>query len=198
MPLAMLPTINASLNATSAILLLAGFCCIRLGHWRAHAGCMMSACVVSLAFLASYLYYHAHVGSVRFLGTGAARPLYFAVLISHTILAVVIVPLVIRTLILALRRRVAEHRAMARWTFPLWLYVAVTGVLVYWMLYHMPAAEACPACKDMLVDPEQLTQRLGMAKGFAWSIGLLIGMPTLLVSTLTVRLIRAHRHRREA
>ena len=197
MPLTMFPALNASLNAASAVLLLAGFGCIRAGRWRAHAGCMVSACVVSLAFLASYLCYHAQVGSVRFPGTGAIRPLYFTVLISHTILAVVIVPMVIRTLWLALRRRLVEHRALARWTFPLWLYVSVTGVLVYWMLYRMPVAEACPACKDMLVDPEQLAQRLGMAKGFAWSIGLLIGMPALLVGALTVRLIRAHRHRRQ-
>jgi len=133
-----LPALNATLNATSALLLLAGYRCIRAGRIAAHTGFMLGACGVSSLFLASYLYYHLHVGSVRFAGTGWIRPVYFALLISHTVLAVVIVPLILRTLVLAARQRLAEHRAIARWTLPLWLYVSVTGVAVYWTLYHSP------------------------------------------------------------
>ncbi len=133
-----LPTLNAILNATSAVLLIAGFVCIRTKRIDAHRRFMVGACVVSLIFLCSYLFYHANVGSVHFLGTGWVRPVYFSILISHTILAVVIVPLVIRTLFLASRRRFPAHRALARWTLPLWLYVSVTGVVVYWMLYRVP------------------------------------------------------------
>jgi uncharacterized membrane protein YozB (DUF420 family) len=133
-----LPALNALLNATSAVLLMAGFLSIRAGKVSAHAGCMIGACVVSALFLGSYLVYHARVGSVPFLGAGWVRPVYFSVLISHTILAVVIVPLVLRALFLAGHKRFAEHVALARWTLPLWLYVSVTGVVVYWMLYRMP------------------------------------------------------------
>ena len=97
---------------------------------------MAAACAVSLVFLVSYLLYHARVGSVRFTGTGWTRPVYFTILISHTVLAVVIVPLVLRTVLLAWRERFAAHRGLARWTLPLWLYVSVTGVAVYGMLYH--------------------------------------------------------------
>jgi len=138
MSLSDLPALNATLNATSALLLLAGYQCIRAGRIAAHTGFMLGACGVSGLFLASYLYYHLHVGSVRFAGTGWIRPVYFALLISHTVLAVVIVPLILRTLVLAARQRLAEHRAIARWTLPLWLYVSVTGVAVYWTLYHSP------------------------------------------------------------
>ncbi len=138
MNLTALPTLNATLNATCAVLLIAGYVCIRTHRMAAHAGFMVSAFVVSVLFLISYLTYHAQVGSVHFLGTGWIRPVYFSILISHTILAVVIVPLVLRTLFLASRRRFTEHRAIARWTLPLWLYVSVTGVVVYWMLYHLP------------------------------------------------------------
>lgn len=130
------PALNASLNATSALLLLLGFASIRRGRRSAHAAFMCVAFVVSLAFFVSYLAYHARVGSVRFTGAGWARPVYFTILISHTILAVAIVPLVARTLFLASRKRFEAHRALARWTFPLWLYVSVTGVIVYVMLYH--------------------------------------------------------------
>lgn len=133
-----LPLLNAQLNATSAILLLAGFLCIRANKITAHAGFMLSAFVASTLFLASYLIYHAQVGSVRFLGTGWVRPVYFSLLIPHTVLAITIVPLVLRTIFLAARKRFSEHRAIARWTFPLWLYVGVSGLLVYWMLYCMP------------------------------------------------------------
>ena len=133
-----LPALNATLNAVSAALLLAGYLSIRARKIGAHLGCMIGACVISLIFLTSYVIYHLQVGSVHFLGTGWIRPVYFSILISHTILAVVIVPLVIRTLLLALRRRFETHRLLARWTFPIWLYVSVTGVIVYWMLYQSP------------------------------------------------------------
>lgn len=131
------PALNASLNALSALLLAAGYLCIRARRITAHACCMVAACATSLLFLASYLAYHAQVGSVRFQGTGAVRRVYFTILISHTILAVVIVPLAARVLTFARRRRFAEHRALARRTLPLWLYVSVSGVAVYWMLYQM-------------------------------------------------------------
>ncbi len=137
MSLSVLPTLNAFLNATSAGLIVAGLICIRAKQTGAHTACMLGACAVSALFLASYLYYHAQVGSVRFEQTGWIRPVYFSILISHTILAVVIVPLVIRTVWLAMRRRFAAHTALARWTAPLWLYVSVTGVVVYMMLYHL-------------------------------------------------------------
>ena len=133
-----LPTLNAILNATSAVLLVAGFICIRAGKILAHSLAMLGACAVSALFLAAYLYYHAQVGSVRFAGVGWMRPVYFTILISHTILAIAIVPLAARTLFLAGRRRFPQHVAIARWTLPLWLYVSVTGVVVYWMLYRLP------------------------------------------------------------
>ena len=136
MPMPVWPTVNASLNAASALCLMAGWGCIRAGRAAAHAACMVTAGLISCAFLISYVWYHAHVGSVQFTGTGWIRPVYFAVLISHTALAVAIVPLVIRTLWLAAHRRFDAHRAIARWTLPLWLYVSVTGVVVYGMLYH--------------------------------------------------------------
>ena len=131
------PALNASLNAASALLLVAGYCCIRAKRITAHACCMGAASTVSLLFFASYLAYHAQVGSVRFQGTGPVRPVYFTILLTHTMLAVVIVPLVVRVLLLAGRRRFAEHRVAARRTLPLWLYVSVSGVTVYWMLYQM-------------------------------------------------------------
>lgn len=131
------PALNAALNASSAVLLVAGFLCIRQRRVLAHQRLMWSAAGVSAVFLVSYLAYHARVGSVRFTGTGWIRPVYFAVLISHTVLAVVIVPLVLRTLWLGQRRQDARHAAIARWTLPLWLYVSVTGVVVYWMLYGL-------------------------------------------------------------
>ena len=137
MALSWWPALNAVLNATSAVLLVSGLWCIRAGRMLAHACCMLIACAVSAAFLVSYLFYHAQVGSVRFLGTCWIRPVYFTVLISHTTLALVIVPMILRTLHLAVRRRFDQHVALARWTLPLWLYVSVTGVVVYWMLYHM-------------------------------------------------------------
>jgi len=137
---AIFPAIDAVLNGTSAVLLLVGRAYIKRGRMAAHRAVMITALISSSLFLAFYLYYHAHVGSVRFQGQGWSRPVYFTVLISHTILAVVIVPMVIITLSRALRGRFDRHRAIARWTFPLWMYVSVTGVIVYVMLYHLFAA----------------------------------------------------------
>jgi putative membrane protein len=132
-----LPTLNALLNASSAVLLLLGYALIRGGRRRAHAVAMATALATSAAFLASYLYYHAHVGSVRFPGQGAARAAYLAILVSHAVLAVAILPLVFVTVSRAARRRFPEHRRIARLTLPLWAYVSVTGVVVYWMLYRI-------------------------------------------------------------
>ena len=132
-----LPTLNAVLNATSALLLLWGWRLIRGGGREAHRRVMIAALCSSSLFLASYLVYHAQVGSVRSQGQGAVRTLYFAILISHTILAVAIVPLVLVTVTRALRGRFDKHRRIARVTLPLWAYVSVTGVVVYWMLYRL-------------------------------------------------------------
>jgi uncharacterized membrane protein YozB (DUF420 family) len=137
---AIFPVINASLNGACTILLLVGRWFISQRRIAAHRLTMIAAVITSTLFLISYLYYHAHVGSVRFQGTGSSRPVYFTILISHVVLAAAIVPLVIITLTRALRERFDRHRAIARWTFPLWLYVSVTGVLVYFMLYHWFAA----------------------------------------------------------
>ena len=132
-----LPALNAVLNATSALLLVAGFRLIRRGRIDAHRRAMIAAVVSSSLFLASYLVYHAQVGSVRFQGRGAARVVYFTILISHTLLATAIVPLVLVTLVRALQARFDRHRRLARVTFPLWCYVSVTGVVIYWMLYRL-------------------------------------------------------------
>ena len=137
---AIYPVLDAALNGTSAALLLTGRWFIARKNIAAHRAMMISALVASSLFLASYLYYHAHVGSVHFQGTGWSRPLYFTILISHTILAASVLPLVIITLSRALRRRFPQHRAIARWTFPIWLYVSITGVIVYFMLYRWFAA----------------------------------------------------------
>jgi putative membrane protein len=131
------PKINATLNGSSAVLLVAGRALIARGKMAAHRVVMLIALGTSSLFLASYLYYHYHVGSVHFRGTGWTRPLYFTILISHTTLALVIVPMVIITLTRALRKQFDRHQAIARWTFPLWLYVSVTGVIVYLMLYQI-------------------------------------------------------------
>jgi uncharacterized membrane protein YozB (DUF420 family) len=137
---AMFPVIDASLNGTSAVLLLIGRGYIKRGRMAAHRAVMVAALASSSIFLACYLYYHWHVGSVHFQGQGWSRPVYFSILISHTILAAVIVPMIIITLSRALRERFDRHRAIARWTYPLWMYVSVTGVIVYFMLYHLFAA----------------------------------------------------------
>lgn len=132
-----LPALNAALNASSAGFLLAGFLLIRAGRRVAHRNCMLAALGTSTLFLISYLTYHAQVGSVRFAGKGPLRTVYFAVLLSHTVLAVVIVPLIFATLRRAWREDFPAHRRLARVTLPLWAYVSVTGVVVYWMLYRL-------------------------------------------------------------
>ena len=132
-----LPHLNAVLNATSGALLCAGYTFIRRRNVAAHRACMLAALAASVAFLVSYLIYHAHHGTTRFAGQGAVRPLYFFILTTHTILAVVIVPLVTITLRRALRADFTRHRRLARWTLPLWLYVSITGVIVYLMLYQL-------------------------------------------------------------
>ena len=134
----LVPAVNASLNALSGILLLSGFVQMKRGRIQAHKRLMIAACVTSLVFLASYITYHTLRGGVvtRFTGTGSIRTLYLSILISHTILAVTIVPLAILSVRNGLKMRVPQHRRVARWTFPLWMYVSVTGVLVYFFLYH--------------------------------------------------------------
>lgn len=132
-----LPHLNAALNATSFLLLVAAFYQIRRGNVRAHRRLMLSALAVSALFLVSYVAYHAQYGSVRFQGQGTVRAVYFVILVTHIILAAAIVPLVIVTVTRALRGDFAPHRRIARWTYPLWLYVSVTGVVVYVMLYHL-------------------------------------------------------------
>ncbi len=136
MDLTFLPHLNACLNATSGALLAAGYYFIRRGRVGAHMRCMVAAVVVSLFFLASYLTYHYNHGSTRFQGQGLIRPVYFSILLSHTVLAVVIVPLVIVTLRRAWRGDFGRHSRLARWTLPLWFYVSVTGVVVYLLLYQ--------------------------------------------------------------
>jgi uncharacterized membrane protein YozB (DUF420 family) len=132
-----LPHLNAILNSTSALLLLAGFRFIRLGRIQAHRNCQVTAVLTSTLFLISYLTYHYYHGATKFAGQGLVRPFYFTVLTTHTILAVVIVPLILITLYRAARGDFARHRRIARWTLPLWLYVSVTGVVVYLMLYQI-------------------------------------------------------------
>jgi len=131
------PALDATLNATSAVLLALGYLFIRKKRILAHKICMLSAFATSSIFLVCYLWYHAHHGVTRFLGQGAIRTVYFALLGSHTILAIVIVPLVLTTLYRAWRKRFDLHKRVARWTLPLWLYVSVTGVIVYWILYRL-------------------------------------------------------------
>jgi putative membrane protein len=132
-----LPHLNAVLNSTSAVLLIAGYSFIRNGRITAHRNCQVLALITSSLFLISYLTFHYFHGSTRFPGQGIVRPVYFIILISHTILAVVIVPLILVTLYRAVRMDFARHRRIARWTLPLWLYVSVTGVVVYLMLYQI-------------------------------------------------------------
>ena len=135
--LSYLPHLNACLNGTSAILLFSGWRFIKAHNVAAHRACQVSALIVSILFLASYLTYHYNHGTTRFQGTGLARPIYFTILTSHTILAIVIVPLVALTLYRALREDFVRHRRIARITLPLWLYVSITGVIVYLMLYQI-------------------------------------------------------------
>lgn len=130
------PSLNAALNGTSAMFLLAGRILIARKRIAAHRVCMLAAVVASGLFLACYLFFHYKAGNILFLGQGWVRPLYFTILISHVTLAMVIVPLAIVTLNRGLKARYAKHRAIARWTWPLWMYVSVTGVIVYFMLYQ--------------------------------------------------------------
>ncbi len=132
----MLPTLNAILNATSGIFLFAGYRFIRRKRIKQHKFCMLAAVTTSILFFISYLYYHYHAGSKPFTGQGPIRTIYFIILISHTILAVINVPFVIITLTRALKEKFDQHARIARWTFPLWMYVSITGVIVYLMLYH--------------------------------------------------------------
>ena len=137
MELTDLPPLNALLNSISGTLLIAGYVMIRQRRIFAHRVCMWTAFATSTIFLISYLIYHANVGSVAFTGQGGIRVIYFVILISHVILAALIVPLAVITLVQALRENFDKHRRIARWTLPLWLYVSVTGVIVYVMLYQL-------------------------------------------------------------
>jgi uncharacterized membrane protein YozB (DUF420 family) len=132
-----LPTLNAALNATAAILLATGYVLIRRRKIEAHRRAMLAAFACSVLFLVSYLVYHFQVGSVKFQGSGAVRTFYLALLLTHTVLAAAVPVLAPITLFRGLARRYDRHRAIARWTLPIWLYVSVTGVAVYWMLYQM-------------------------------------------------------------
>lgn len=135
-----LPTLNAILNASAACLLVAGYLFIRRRNVRSHKMCMVAAFATSALFLASYLLYHYQAGSVAFSGQGWVRPIYFFVLITHIILAALILPLALLTLYRALRRDFVRHVKVARWTLPIWIYVSVTGVTIYLMLYRLNAA----------------------------------------------------------
>jgi uncharacterized membrane protein YozB (DUF420 family) len=132
-----LPALNATLNATSAVLLVTAWILIKRGRGIAHRNVMLAAVCTSLLFLVSYLTYHAQVGSVRFTKQGPIRLVYFSILLTHTVLAAVIVPMVMVTLWRGLAAKYDRHRRIARWTLPIWLYVSVTGVIVYVMLYRM-------------------------------------------------------------
>jgi putative membrane protein len=131
-----LPAVNATLNASSGVLLLIGYVLIRARRIEQHRKCMIAAFITSALFLVCYVVYHAQVGSVGFTRQGFVRPLYFSILITHVTLAAVVLPLAIVTLSRGLKRRYPQHRRIARWTFPIWMYVSVTGVLVYVLLYQ--------------------------------------------------------------
>jgi putative membrane protein len=137
MDLEYFPALNAALNSISACLLIAGLIFIRRKNIFAHRICMGSAFFVSLLFLASYLYYHYHHGSTPFTGQGTIRSIYFFILITHTVLAAIVPILAVTTIYRAIRGQFDKHVRIARWTFPLWLYVSITGVVIYWMLYRL-------------------------------------------------------------
>ena len=132
-----LPALNALLNGTTAVLLTAGWLCIMRRRIRAHQACMVSAFGVSLVFLLSYVIYHYFAGSRAFTGPGSIRPVYFVLLVSHVILAAVIVPLALTTIYRGLTGQLGRHVRIARWTLPIWLYVSITGVVIYALLYHL-------------------------------------------------------------
>jgi putative membrane protein len=134
------PTLNAVLNASSAVFLACGYVMIRQGRKAAHRACMLAAFACSVVFLVSYVLYHLRVGVFHFAGQGWIRPVYFTLLTTHTVLAMAIVPLVLITLSRALAEKFDRHRRIARWTLPIWFYVSVTGVVIYFMLYHLYAA----------------------------------------------------------
>ena len=134
---AILPAVNAALNALSACLAIGGYLYIRRGRRAAHKRCMLAAFLVSAIFLASYLTLRYVAGMTRFAGQGWIRPVYFTILFSHTVLAAGIVPMTIVTVARALREEHVRHVRIARWTLPLWLYVSITGVVIYWLLYHL-------------------------------------------------------------
>ncbi|MGH9343480.1 MAG: DUF420 domain-containing protein [Terriglobia bacterium] len=140
LPLSDFPTIDAALNAVSAALLIFGYLSIRRKRILAHKCFMLSAFGCSVVFLGCYLWYHVHFGVKHFTGQGVIRPFYFALLGTHTVLAAAVPFLVVITLYFALRARFSRHKKIARWTLPIWLYVSVTGVLVYWILYHLYGA----------------------------------------------------------
>ena len=137
MSLSDLPALNATLNAISGVLLMSGYAFIRRGQTRRHRAAMISACIVSTLFLTSYVIYHANIGSKPFTGRGPIRIVYFTILLTHVVLAATVPPLAVITLSRGLRARFERHVAIARWTFPIWMYVSVTGVIVYFMLYRM-------------------------------------------------------------
>ena len=137
MDVTLLPTLNATLNATAAVLLVIGFVLIRRQNVRGHRAFMIAAFCCSVLFLISYLIYHSQAGSVRFPGTGSVRVFYLSILLTHTVLAAAVPLLALVTLIRALKERFDRHRRIARWTLPIWLYVSATGVVIYWMLYRM-------------------------------------------------------------
>ena len=134
-----LPTVNAALNATSFVLLVTGYALIRRGRRDAHRACMLAAFAVSVLFLVSYVVYHLQVGSVRYEGTGALRTVYLLILVTHIVLAAIVPFLALVTLWRGLQARFDRHVALARWTLPIWMYVSVTGVVIYLMLYVLPS-----------------------------------------------------------
>ena len=132
-----LPAVNASLNALSTVLLISGYILIRLRKQNAHRNCMVAAFVTSTLFLMSYLYYHAHAKTTHFVDPAWFRPIYLTILLTHTVLAVVIVPMVFITFARALKQQFDRHKAIARWTWPIWMYVSITGVVIYLILYQI-------------------------------------------------------------
>lgn len=132
-----LPTVNAGLNLISAAFLIVGYRLIRSGRVTAHRNCMLAAFTTSTLFLAGYLYYHAHAGHTTFQEPAGFRPIYLGLLLTHVVLAALMVPMILATLALALRKRFDYHRRLARWTWPIWVYVSITGVLIYLLLYHI-------------------------------------------------------------
>jgi uncharacterized membrane protein YozB (DUF420 family) len=137
MDVSLLPTVNATLNATATVLLVVGYVLIRSRNVSAHRAAMIAALCCSALFLVSYLIYHFQAGSVRFPGTGPARTIYLSILLTHTVLAAAVPVLALVTFVRAVQERFDRHRRIARWTLPIWLYVSVTGVVIYWMLYRM-------------------------------------------------------------